>query len=90
VLEGLNEIEVQLAPDEFGAGNSSLLPLRHLPISALTNHRSFLRGFPESTGDQFDATLYGRCNQYSEFNPALFFPSRSVPPAGIGTSGLFE
>ena len=46
-LDGLHELGVTIAIDDFGADFSSLARLRDLPVDLLKIDRSFLRGVPE-------------------------------------------
>jgi EAL domain-containing protein (putative c-di-GMP-specific phosphodiesterase class I) len=46
------DLGVQLALDDFGTGSSSLLHVRHLPISALKVDRSFVAGLGRSHEDE--------------------------------------
>jgi diguanylate cyclase (GGDEF)-like protein/PAS domain S-box-containing protein len=54
VLRALKELGVQLALDDFGIGNSSLMHLRRLPFDILKIHDSFVR---DLTTDTDDATI---------------------------------
>ena len=59
-LDGLREIGVRVAIDDFGAGRSSLSTLRHLPVDMLKIHQSFVAGLgttPDSDGDAVVAAV---------------------------------
>ncbi len=50
-LEGLSELGVNLAIDDFGLGRSSLHSLRHLPVDMLKIHQSFVSGLGSGGSD---------------------------------------
>jgi diguanylate cyclase (GGDEF)-like protein/PAS domain S-box-containing protein len=47
VVLALHELGVRLAIDDFGAGHSSLVRLRDVPVQTLKIDQSFLRGVPD-------------------------------------------
>lgn len=51
-LRSLNQIGVQLAIDDFGAGHSSLAYLRDLPVNKLKIDRSFMQRIEGTSSDQ--------------------------------------
>jgi diguanylate cyclase (GGDEF)-like protein len=51
-LQGLRELGVQLALDDFGAGNTSLTHLRRLPIAVLKIDKSLVANIVESPEDR--------------------------------------
>lgn len=51
VFDGLRELGVRIALDDFGVGYSSLSYLKHFAIDALKIDKSFIANLPDSTGD---------------------------------------
>lgn len=51
VFDGLRELGVRIALDDFGVGYSSLSYLKHFAIDALKIDKSFITNLPDSTGD---------------------------------------
>ncbi|MDO8188962.1 EAL domain-containing protein [Conexibacter sp. JD483] len=49
IVLALHELGVRLAIDDFGAGHSSLVRLRDVPVQTLKIDQAFLRGVPDDT-----------------------------------------
>ena len=56
VLNRLRSLGVQIAVDDFGTGNSSLVYLRRLPVDVLKIDKAFVRGIGS---DRTDETIAG-------------------------------
>ena len=52
VLKNLKDLNVHIAIDDFGIGNSSLGTLKNLPVDTLKLDKSFIRSLPENQNDQ--------------------------------------
>ncbi len=52
VLKGLKDLNILIAIDDFGVGNSSLCTLKNLPVDTLKLDKSFIRSLPENSNDQ--------------------------------------
>lgn len=52
ILRGLNNLGVKLSVDDFGTGFSSLVNLRHLPVSELKIDRSFVSEMMSENNDE--------------------------------------
>jgi diguanylate cyclase len=51
VLNGLQELGIGVAVDDFGTGHSSLSYLKQLPVTTLKIDRSFIDGIPKARND---------------------------------------
>ena len=52
ILRGLHDLGVQLSVDDFGTGFSSLVNLRHLPVSELKIDKSFVMEMMRESNDE--------------------------------------
>ena len=52
ILRGLSDLGVRLSVDDFGTGFSSLVNLRHLPVSELKIDRSFVSEMMMESNDE--------------------------------------
>lgn len=52
VLKSLKDLNILIAIDDFGVGNSSLCTLKNLPVDTLKIDKSFIRSLPDNTNDQ--------------------------------------